>query len=148
MSTGFTTAGRLTLSIPLAVVAAACVGGDRAGYTEPPATSYRQGTYQLTLDTGSIAVAGATVSPEFFTVAGVKPLVGRTFVAGDFPSSADVVVLSHQLWTERFDASPAVIGREVTIDERPRRVLGVMPAGFAFPASTQVWLPEESMGSS
>ena len=139
---GFAMAGRFTLSISLAAVAAACAGGNRAVYTEPPAASYQQGTHQIRIDETTASVAGATVSPEFFTAAGIQPLVGRLFVEGDYQSPSDVIVLSHQLWTERFDSSPAVIGREVMVDERRRRVVGIMPSGFTFPESAQLWIPE------
>lgn len=116
-------------------------------YTEPPAALYHQGTHQLTVNEMTIPVAGATVSPEFFTVAGVQPLLGRLFIEGEYQSASDVIVLSHQLWTERFDSTPEVIGREVTIDDRPRRVVGIIPSGFSFPGSTQVWMPGQPAGA-
>ena len=97
----------------------------------------------MTFGQTTASVAGAAVSPEFFSIAGVQPLLGRPFVEGDYQSSSDaVVVLSHQLWTQRFDSSPAIIGRDVVIDERRRRVVGIMPPGFTFPEPARLWMPK------
>ena len=145
----FATAGRLSLPIALVAMAVACHGEGRVGYTEPPASSYRQAAHRLTFGEATASVTGTTVSPEFFSIAGVQPFVGRLFVEGDYQSSSDaVVVLSHQLWTQRFDSSPAIIGREVVIDERRRRVVGVMPPGFTFPEPAQLWMPKPNAPAS
>ena len=88
-------------------------------------------------------VDGAVVTTTFFSLLGASPQVGRTFVtAEDQPGRDDVVVLSHSLWTRRFSANPAIVGRTVPIDGRPAQVVGVMPAAFQFPDRTiEVWKP-------
>ena len=88
-------------------------------------------------------VVGARVSGSYFAVFGVPPALGRTFDATeDQPGHADVVVLSRGLWTRRFGADPAILGRSIRLNGRPHTVLGVMPAGFdPFLAEEQLWAP-------
>ena len=82
-------------------------------------------------------VVGGVVSPEFFDVLGVKPLLGAG-LKGD-PSSL-AAVLSHGLWVRRFGADPAVVGRSLRIDGREYVIRGVMPPDFRFPSrETAVW---------
>jgi putative ABC transport system permease protein len=78
--------------------------------------------------------AGASVSSSFFDVLGAPPEIGQTFHRDD--PGRDVVVLSHSLWATRFGADPAVLGRTLVMDGRPRVVLGVMPADFFWPEIT------------
>jgi predicted permease len=94
-------------------------------------------------------VPASSVSSGFFDLLGVKPLVGDAFHA----ASADArdVVLSYGLWTRRFASDPAIVGKEIGINGRPRRVVAVMPRDFAWPAITgrgssaaappELWLP-------
>jgi len=64
---------------------------------------------------------------------GVQPSLGRTFSRDDdTPGTPDTVMLMHGYWQRRFAGDPGVIGRSVTIDARPRTVIGVMPADFTF----------------
>src|SRR5262245_60566045 len=72
---------------------------------------------------------GAT--PAYFGIFGVRPLIGRTFDESETkPGGPQVIVLSEPLWRELFGDDPAAIGRTVTIDGRPRLVIGVLPAAF------------------
>ncbi len=77
------------------------------------------------------------VSGEFFDVLGVHPMLGRTFgrdeeKAGGGPNGL-TVVLSHAFWQQQFKDNRSVIGKSITLDGQPYTVVGVMPAGFAFP---------------
>ncbi len=92
-------------------------------------------------DPVQLRVARATPSLE--AVLRVEPLLGRWFTATEGePGAAAVAVLSHRLWVERFGADPAVLGSTIRLDGTPIDVVGVMPAGFAFPeAETALWLP-------
>jgi hypothetical protein len=97
----------------------------------------------LTGDGDAERVLGAHASAHLWDVLGVAPALGRTYTAPeDRPGADDVVVLSHALWQRRFGGRADVVGTSVMMNERPRRVLGVMPAGFDFPqADTQFWVP-------
>jgi putative ABC transport system permease protein len=88
-------------------------------------------------------VALAAVSPEFFTVLGLPPRVGRTFALEEHAAGpATVVILSHNLWVRRFASDAGIVGKTISFNGRPRTVLGVMPRSFDYPtARTDVWLP-------
>lgn len=88
-------------------------------------------------------VSSAFVSQSFFEVAGVRPVLGRPFTIEEAAfGGPDVVVLGHSLWARRFGGDPAVVGQTVVINDRPTRILGVMPAGFALLfGGVEMWLP-------
>ena len=81
-------------------------------------------------------VTGTLVSGNYFEVLGVDMALGSPIAAADdqTPGSGGprgvVGVLSHQSWTRRFSADPAVVGRTVRIDGHPVTVIGVAPASF------------------
>jgi len=86
----------------------------------------------------------ARVTPNFFSLLGVQPQLGRTFVAADGqPESKPVVLLSHALWRSRFGSDPDVVGRAIDLDGIPSVVVGVLPAGVGFPfvGRAEVWTP-------
>jgi len=86
---------------------------------------------------------GATVSAGLFTTLGMRPPIGRDFLPEeDQPGRDDVVILSQGLWQARFGGTPDVIGRTLTLNGRPRTVVGVMPPGFEFLRPDVVaWVP-------
>jgi putative ABC transport system permease protein len=84
---------------------------------------------------------GARVSWDLFRLLGVRPVLGRDFLeSDDQPSAAGVAVISHLLWTTRYRSDPKVIGRGATINGMPHTIVGVMPPGFAFPETQQLWI--------
>jgi putative ABC transport system permease protein len=89
-------------------------------------------------------LGGANVAAPFFSVMGVEPLIGRTFLPeDDVVGRASVVVLSYGLWAQRFGSDPQVIGKSLTLDGRPYRVIGVMQNGFQYPRGADLWVPSE-----
>jgi putative ABC transport system permease protein len=85
---------------------------------------------------------GAAISWDLFPMLGIAPVAGRHFGPNDDkPGAADVVILSHEVWTLRYQANPATIGRRVLINGKPHEVVGVMPKGFKFPEIQQLWVP-------
>jgi putative ABC transport system permease protein len=89
-------------------------------------------------------VHGARVTADFFTVLGVQPFLGRSFLREeDQPDGRKVVLLSYELW-RRFGSDSNVIGSTVRLDGEPYMIVGVAPSGFRFPDddfSAQVFLP-------
>ena len=86
-------------------------------------------------------VPRAGVTSGFFSVLGVQPVLGRTFVPEDdkgWPQS--VAIISHGLWKRRFGSDPAIVGKQVQMSSRPLTIIGVMPSGFEYPEQTQVWV--------
>lgn len=77
---------------------------------------------------------GASVSSSFFDVLQSPTEIGRTFHSN--AEQPDTVVLSHRLWADQFHSDPAVVGRALVMNGRPRTILGVMPADFYWPSIT------------
>jgi putative ABC transport system permease protein len=84
---------------------------------------------------------GAVVSAQLFSLLGVTPALGRSFLPGeDKPSAAngtDPVILSHSLWVRDFDSDPSALGRIIQLNGQPFTIVGVMPASFQFPIEAQ-----------
>src|SRR5262245_25151798 len=73
------------------------------------------------------------VSGNFLRALGVAPIAGRGFEDGDDRDGAEpVVVLSDEFWRTQFGRDPSAIGRTLTLDGRPHRVVGILPAGFRY----------------
>jgi putative ABC transport system permease protein len=87
-------------------------------------------------------LAGVKVSDGFFSILGMDPGLGRTFLADeDAPGRNTVVVLSYGLWQRRFGADKAVLGQKILLNDVGHTVVGVMPEGFRFPNRTELWIP-------
>jgi putative ABC transport system permease protein len=89
-------------------------------------------------------INGALATSEFFRVFGVAPLLGRTFLAGEDSAGREhVVVLGYGLWTRRFGADRAIVGKKILLGSEPFDVIGVMPTGFDgfFNRRTELWAP-------
>ncbi len=100
------------------------------------------GSYNLSGGGEPERLQGRNVSPEFFSVFGVAPALGRTFTEEENrPGQGRVVVLSHGLWQRRFGSDPSVLGRALTLNGEPFTVVGVTPAGFRFGSATDVYVP-------
>jgi predicted permease len=99
--------------------------------------------FSLAREQGADRVLGARVSGRYFDVFGVEPLVGRTFGPDeDVPGRDQVVVLGHRFWTQQFGADGSIVGREITLNNRPHTVIGVMPPSFDFTAFSEAfWVP-------
>jgi len=102
------------------------------------------GTAYLTGDGQAERYDGGFTDGYLFDVAGVAPELGRAIQPRDaMDGAAPVVVLSHRLWSERFNSEPSVIGRIVKVNGRSAEVIGVMPEGFSFPATADLWVPNQ-----
>ncbi|HRE83933.1 MAG TPA: ABC transporter permease, partial [Opitutaceae bacterium] len=86
---------------------------------------------------------GTDISAGTFSLLGIKPHLGRDFVASDFGYSApEVAILSYGLWQRRFGSDPTLIDSTVMLNDRPTVIIGVMPKAFAYPSRTEIWLPQ------
>lgn len=84
----------------------------------------------------------AEISASALRLTRVPPLLGRVFVDADEAVGAPpVVIIGHELWRRRFAGDSAIIGQSVRLGRSPTAIVGVMPAGFAFPISHDFWVP-------
>jgi putative ABC transport system permease protein len=82
---------------------------------------------------------GARVSAGFFSMLGVAPELGRTFLPEeDVPGRDRVVVISHDLWIRSFGGDRGILNRPLSLDGESYLVVGVMPSGFLFPTGRQL----------
>ncbi len=90
--------------------------------------------------TEPVAVGAYGVSRGFFDVMGVPPAVGRTFAPEETAlNGPPVAVLGHGLWQRIFGGDPDLGSLSVNVNGVTAQVIGVMPPGFEFPASAEVW---------
>lgn len=89
-----------------------------------------------------IVIRGSYISHGLLEILRVSPQLGRTFTANeDRPEEDNVVILGHDLWQRSFGGDPNIIGQKITISNRARTVIGVMPRGFRFPEISEIWVP-------
>ncbi len=82
------------------------------------------------------------VSANFFDLLGIKPVIGRTFVAADDVEGAEaVLVLSHTYWRTKFGGDPGIVGQVFEMNDRPHRVIGVLPNVPHYPQENDVYMP-------
>jgi predicted permease len=101
------------------------------------------GTTNLTGLGDPLALAGMRVSPQYFSILGVLPALGRSFSAEEGrPGQDNVAILSFGIWQSRFGGDPSAVGRKIMIDGAPSTIVGVMPRGFTLPKyNPDIWMP-------
>ena len=102
-------------------------------------TAFRPYTATWTGSEVTERIVGTAVSDRFFQVLGARPALGQLLSPGE----RNDVVLSWAFWQRAFSGSPDVVGQTIMLDATPRRIAGVMPAGFASPfdPSAAFWTP-------
>ena len=93
-------------------------------------------------DSSAQPTAAAEVTASAFRIAPERPVLGRVLAETDERvGAAPVVLLGHDVWTRRFNSDPGIVGRSVQLGNSFATVVGVMPEGYAFPVSHELWLP-------
>ncbi|HEY0430791.1 MAG TPA: ABC transporter permease [Pyrinomonadaceae bacterium] len=90
------------------------------------------------------AIRGSVVTKGFFEILGTNALIGRTLLPEDHEQDRRVVVISHGFWQRRFGSDPQIIGRQLTLNNEPTTVVGVMPAEFEYPPSHEMIGPRRA----
>lgn len=93
-----------------------------------------------------LRVESLLTSPDYFTLLGAKPELGRVYTQQDaVPGVLEPVVISNGLWRRYYGSDPNIVGRKMRLDGDMYTIVGVMPAGFRHPGPTldtdvDVWL--------
>jgi putative ABC transport system permease protein len=99
-------------------------------------------SFNLTGAGESERLQGRLVSANFLSTLGVKPILGRDFVADDDrPGATPVVILSHAFWQRRFGGDETIVGRQLTLNRESFTVAGVTPAEFQYGFDADVTVP-------
>jgi putative ABC transport system permease protein len=102
----------------------------------------QNGSASFTAPSGAERITNAQVSWDFFEMARVHPMLGRTFREDeDVPGKNDVVILSHAMWQQRFGADRNIVGQAIPLNGTPATIVGVMPPDFRFPRDAEYWTP-------
>ena len=97
--------------------------------------SFGRNSLTLTGDGEPEQLVGARVSSGYFAVIGVEPIIGRSFTPEEYElGKGRVVILGHALWQRRYGGDRNIINRNITLDDTPYTVVGVMPRGL-YPVS-------------
>jgi putative ABC transport system permease protein len=109
------------------------------------------------METRTIILSGRTHPVRFqgtglnagaFTAMGVQPLLGRDFSPEDDKAgAAPTVILGHGVWQRHFAGDMDIVGRVVTLNNEPTTVVGVMPAGWRYPETSDLWVPLRAVES-
>ena len=99
--------------------------------------------FNLTGDGSPEKVYAYGVTPNFFSVLGVEPALGRTLVLeDDRPEANKVAVISYPIWQSRYGGERGIVGRDILLDDEKHTVVGVMPRSFQFlDPDVRIWVP-------
>jgi putative ABC transport system permease protein len=88
------------------------------------------------------------VSRDFFSVMGVRPVIGRAFAPDEQRvNAAPVALVSHAYWKQSLGSANDLSSTHLKIEGQPASVIGVLPPGFRFPDSTDIWIPREILAT-
>jgi putative ABC transport system permease protein len=105
--------------------------------------AFQQTTFNLASTEGEPErYIGANCDRGFFSVLGVSPLLGRVLTDEEDQTGRDgVLILGYGVWKQRFGGDPKIVGQTLTMDGRPRTIIGVMPQNFEYPPKATMWAP-------
>ncbi|MEM7416624.1 MAG: ADOP family duplicated permease [Gemmatimonadota bacterium] len=104
-------------------------------------SAYASTTVVAAVGTEVERVDAYLVSADFFETLGVAPRLGQSFEAAHESGEDPVAVVSHAFWQRHLGEAPEAVGRTISIDGTPTRVIGVMPSRFRLHGAVDVWLP-------
>jgi putative ABC transport system permease protein len=106
---------------------------------------YSPGSTSVVAGTLPVRVIVSTVSHDFFDVFVTYPSRGRRFAAEELHEDGPAVaIVSDRFWRQHFDGADDLSAATLRVNERPVTIVGVMPAGFAFPLNVDIWTPREA----
>jgi putative ABC transport system permease protein len=121
-----------------AVSGADIVAWQRASRSFAGIAAYRQTAFNASADEGPVRLDGAIASRSFFSVLGVRPILGRVFDAS--AGAAPEVVLGEKLWRSHYHADPGIVGRGIELSGERYVVAGVVGDEASYPPAIQLWV--------
>ena len=104
--------------------------------------AFYTGTVNLSDDELPQRYEGAFITPTGFSVIQAQAHIGRTLMPEDaLPGAAPVIVLGFEVWMNRYNGDSGIVGDTVRVNGVTTTVIGVMPEGFGFPLTQDVWVP-------
>jgi hypothetical protein len=115
--------------------------------------AYAVGIGGLSAGGEATEIAYSSVTGNYFSSLGIKPVIGRLFLPGEGqkPNDELLIVLGYSFWQKRFAGDPGVVGKAVTVNGKPATVVGVVPREFrgtVFVLEMDVYLPLSAMSLS
>ena len=102
----------------------------------------RRDLFTLTGTDRAERLTGRHVTASFFHALGIQPALGRDFTdADDRPDAAPVVIVSHEFWQRALGGAADIVGTMLRLDDRPYRIVGVLPPGFKYVQVYDVFVP-------
>src|SRR5678815_3819098 len=99
-------------------------------------------TINLTYQNNPQRYTGGYITEDMFKIIGVSPVLGRDFNAEDNkPGAPKTAILGDEIWRRDFNADPNIVGKNCRINGKAATIIGVMPPGFKFPVSEELWTP-------
>jgi predicted permease len=115
---------------------------DRQSQTLSGVAEYHSMSFQLYGHGEPLRVQTGVVSDKFFGMIGVKPILGRAFLAGEEEVGAPpVVLLSYRFWMDQFRGDPSIVGATFTMNDKIHHVIGVLPPLPGYPNENDMWMP-------
>jgi predicted permease len=105
-----------------------------------PIAAYAGRTVTLTDGGEPERIGTQQVTATLFPMLGAYPLRGRSLDSAD-ERAGGVALIADSLWRRRYQADPSAIGRLIHLDGAPYTIVGVMPPGFRFPSTSELWIP-------
>jgi hypothetical protein len=104
---------------------------------------YTWDSFNLAVSGTPERLTGLVATPSLFSTLQVPPAIGRPFTADEaIPGNEKVVVLTWDLWRNRFNGDRDIAGSDIRVNGEQYRVVGVMPEGFSFPnRDIQLYVP-------
>jgi predicted permease len=129
-------------------------GGASLGFSVPEVGDFREGAkalggiaefspWSMTLqdDDGAVRIDVGLVTGNYFEIMGLSPVLGRlTRPSDDGPGVSPVIVLTHDYWMKRFGGDPAIIGKQLKLDNKSVTVIGVVQPAPFFPGRVNALL--------
>src|SRR6478736_3315398 len=99
-------------------------------------------TVNVTYKNNPQRYTGAYVTEDFFKIIGVSPVLGRDFRAEDNkPGAEKTLILGDEIWRRDFGTDPNIVGENIRLNGKATTIIGVMPPGFKFPFTEEIWTP-------